>query len=137
MDHYPEAPCYDIDQLSEFDVSGDRILGILHSLNVHKACGPDGLSGRILKECAVEFSVPLTKLCRLSLRQGIFPRTWKRAHVTPVFKKGDRKDERNYRPVSLLSICSKILERVVCDQIIHYVSPVFSSPARISGGTFL
>ena len=42
-----------------------------------------------------------------------------------VFK-GDRKDPRNYRPVSLLSICSKILETVVCDKIIHHVSPVLS-----------
>ena len=44
----------------------------------------------------------------------------------PVFKKGDRKDPANYRPVSLLSICSKILERVVCNQLIAHVAPALS-----------
>ena len=46
-----------------------------------------------------------------------------------MFKKGDRKDPANYRPVSLLSICSKIVERVACDQLIAHVSPVLS-PAQ-------
>ena len=56
-----------------------------------------------------------------------FPTNWKRANVVPVFKKGDRKDPANYRPV--LSNCSKIVERVACDQLIAHVSPVLS-PAQ-------
>ena len=89
---FPDCISYDIDNLDRFTVMHETVRGILSSLNVHKACGPDGLSARILSECADEFSVPLTKLCVLSFNQGKFPAVWKRANVVPVFKKGDRKD---------------------------------------------
>ena len=59
---FPDYISYDIDNLDRFTVMHETVRGILSSLNVHKACGPDGLSGRILSECADEFSVPLTKL---------------------------------------------------------------------------
>ena len=108
----PTCPSYNIDNLNHFHATFDAIHRTLLALNVHKACGPDGLSARILHECADEFAVPLTKICALSFRQGKFPTNWKRANVVPVFKKEDRKDPANYRPVSLLSICSKIVERV-------------------------
>lgn len=126
---FPDCVSYGIDNLNHFTVMYETVHDILLSLNVHKACGPDGLSARILSECADELAVPMTKLCDLSLRQGKFPTIWKRAHVAPVFKKGDRKDPTNYRPVSLLSICSKILERVVCNQLVAHVAPVLS-PAQ-------
>ena len=125
----PECFSYHIDSLNHFTATYDTVHGILLALNVHKACGPDGLSARILSECADELAVPLTKICILSFRQGKFPTTWKRANVVPVFKKGDRKDPANYRPVSLLSISSKIVERVVCDQLVAHVSPTLS-PAQ-------
>ena len=125
---YPACLSYNIDTLEHFTVMHETVLGVLRSLDVHKACGPDGLKARILSECADEFAVPLTKLCVLYFKQEKFPATWKRAHVTPVYKKGDRKDPANYRPVSLLSICSKVMERVVCDQLITHVAPVLSPP---------
>ena len=65
----------------------------------------------------------------LSFRQGKFPASWKRAHVTPVYKKGDKSDPNNYRPVSLLSVCSKVIERVACDQLLSHVLPAIS-PAQ-------
>ena len=129
VDGLPEVTSYDIDSLSEFCVTRDTVLGLLMTQNVHKACGPDGLSARILKECAEEIATPLTKICHLSFQQGKFPTVWKRAHVTPFHKKGDRRDPNNYRPISLLPICSKILERVTCDQLMRHVSPVIS-PAQ-------
>ena len=125
----PDCVSYGIDNFNHFTVMHDTVLGIIRSIDVHKACGPDGLSARILSECADELAVPLTKLCVLSLSQGKFPTIWKKAHVAPVYKKGDREDPANYRPVSLLSICSKVLERVVCDQLVAHVAPVLS-PAQ-------
>ena len=70
-------------------------------MSAHKACGPDGLSARILSECADEFAVPLGIICRISATSGVFPTVWKRAHVIPVRKKGSKKLPENYRPVSL------------------------------------
>ena len=128
-DRLPNVASHDIDILNEFTVTYETVHNLLRTQNVHKACGPDGLSARILKECAQEIAVPLTKICLLSFRQGKFPSVWKRAHITPVHKKGNRKDPCNYRPISILAICSKILERVACDQLMHHVSPVLS-PAQ-------
>ena len=54
------------------------------------------------------------------MKDGIFPNSWKEANVAPVFKKGDRQDLKNYRPVSLLSCTSKLLERVVYNRLYEY-----------------
>ena len=89
---------------------------LLREMCAHKACGPDGLSARILRECADELAVPIHIICQLSLNSGVFPTVWKQANVIPV-KKGSKKSSDNYRPVSLLPICSKILEKVVCDSL--------------------
>ena len=69
VDRLPKVTSYDIDVLSEFSVTYDAVFNLLKTQNVHKACGPDGLSARILKECAEEFTVPLTKICLLSFQQ--------------------------------------------------------------------
>ena len=118
VDVYPEAHQLGAPGLSEFSVPDGRVAQLLRELSAHKACGPDGLSARILRECADEFAVPLDIICRMSLTSGVFPTVWKRAHVIPVHKKGSKKLPENYRPVSLLSICSKILEKVVCESLL-------------------
>ena len=84
---FPETPSYAIDELPQFTVTHDQVLRTLLSIDVHKACGPDGLSGRILSECAQEISIPLAKICELSLRSGQFPRVWRRSYVVAVHKK--------------------------------------------------
>ena len=98
-----------------FDIVDIRI--ILDHLDVSKATGPDNIPGRVLKECAREIAPSLTKLCNLSLSLGEFPSQWKRANVVPVYKKGDRNLCDNYRPVSLLCITSKILEKAVFNKL--------------------
>ena len=110
IDRLPYVTSHDIDILTDFHVTYDAVFNLLRTQNVHKACGPDGLSARILRECAEEIAVPLTKICLLSFQQGKFPTVWKRAHITPVYKKGDKKDPNNYRPISLLPICYKTLK---------------------------
>ena len=66
-------------------------------------------------------------LCRLSVEQGVFPTCWKQANVIPVHKKGDKKLPENYRPVSLLPLCSKVLEKVVYDCLFAHCRPVLPS----------
>ena len=119
----PEAPVLHAPGLSLFRVPPGRVAQLLRELSPYKACGPDGLSARILRECSEELAVPLNIICQLSVRSGVFPSTWKRANVIPVFKKGSKKLPENYRPVSLLAICSKVLERVVCDGLLQACLP--------------
>ena len=126
-DELPDAPVLQSQGLSSFHVPPGRVAQLLRELSPHKACGPDGLSARILRECAEEFAIPLDIICRLSVRSGVFPSTWKRANIIPVYKKGSKKLPDNYRPVSLLAISSKILERVVCEGLLQACLPALPS----------
>ena len=67
----------------------------------------------MLKICGVSICKPLEIIFRTCLNHGKFPEEWRNANAVPVFKKGDKQCVRNYRPVSLLPICSKIFERII------------------------
>ena len=71
----------------------------------------------MLKMGAGLLTKPLTRLFNLSLKTGNVPQGWKIANVSPIYKKGSKSDPKNYRPVSLTFIVSKVLEKVVCSQI--------------------
>ena len=57
----------------------------------------------------------------MSMRTGCLPELWKKANVTPVYKKDDKSKVKNYRPVSLLCIVSKIMERTIVDHVYEFV----------------
>ena len=89
----------------------------LIKLDITKATGPDGISAQMLKMGAGLLTKPLTRLFNMSLKTGNVPQGWKIANVTPIYKKGSKSDPKNYRPVSLTSIVSKVLEKVVRSQL--------------------
>ena len=60
---------------------------------------------------------PVTRIINSSIEQGKFPESWKEGVVTPVLKKGSATDKKNYRPITCLSVLSKVLEKIICDQI--------------------
>ena len=66
----------------------------------------------------------LTRIINNSITEGKFPDIWKIGVVTPVLKKGSPLDKNNYRPVSCLSVLSKVLEKIVCEQITVYIDRV-------------
>ena len=76
----------------------------LSDLDVHKSMGPDGMHPRVLRELADVIAEPLSIISERSWRTGEVPEDWRKASVTPVFKKGKKEDPGNYRPVSLNSI---------------------------------
>ena len=96
VDAYPEAPDLGAPGLTEFVVPRGRVAQLLREQSCHKACGPDGLSARLLHECADELAIPLDMICRLSVQSGVFPSVWKQANVVPVYKKGSKKLPENY-----------------------------------------
>ena len=71
----------------------------------------------ILKLGADVLVIPLTYIINFSISTGKFPSNWKFAKVVPLYKKGDKKSMKNYRPIALLSVAGMILERVVALQI--------------------
>ena len=84
---------------------------MLNSLNTTKANGPDGISARMLKNTAPSITPSLTKLLNLSIQSGRFPEAWKLSSVVPIPKGNEHETPSNYRPISLLSVTSKLLER--------------------------
>lgn len=113
-------------ELSNLVLTTAEIRLILCTLNANKATGPDSLSAKLLKECAAELAPSLTALFNLSLSLSTVPDQWKAAHVTPVFKKGDKELCCNYRPISLLCIISKVLERAILTHIYDQIKPLIT-----------
>ena len=85
----------------------------MKDLDPFKATGPDSIPPYILKELADQFAPVYQILFQASLNQGTIPNDWKKAHITPIFKKGDPLQASNYRPVSLTSIPCKLLEHII------------------------
>lgn len=81
-----------------------------------------GVDTIMLKELATHLSYPLTTIINKSFTQSIFPKIWKSAAVIPVFKKGDKFSVCNYRPISILPTVSKVIEKIVVEQITHYLN---------------
>ena len=109
-------------------VTVEQVVKLLQSVNTHKATGSDGIPGLILKTFSSTIAPSLTKLMNLSLSKGCVPRVLKVAHVTPLFKGGDAKEPKNYRPVSLLPIISKLLEKLVHSQLSRYLDRTHGIP---------
>ena len=97
-------------------VTEETILKILKELNENKAAGFDNLSGKFLKDGASVLAKPISQICNLSIKYTIFPSKCKIAKLKPLFKKGSKTAPKNYRPISLLPLISKIIEKVVHDQ---------------------
>ena len=91
-----------------FSVSETRRL--IKLLKTEGSPGPDRITAKLLQQVAWEISPPLTILFRKSLAEGVVPEDWRQANVTPIHKKGKKTEPGNYRPVSLTSICGKLME---------------------------
>jgi len=100
----------------------EGVYDLLQNIQQHKGFRPDNLPARFLKEVAYEISPILTLIFRASLDQGMLPSIWKTAKVVPIFKKGNKSDPCNYRPVPLTCICCKIIEHIVYSSISNHLS---------------
>ena len=89
----------------------EEVAALIRSLDVSKARGPDGISSRMLKGTLESIVPSLTKLFNISIKTAKFPQCWKESSIIPIPKGGDSSKPGNYRPISLLSIMSKLLEQ--------------------------
>ena len=107
--------------IPDVSFSTDGILKLIKSLNINKASGTDNISARVLTICAEEIAPILTILFTQSFNSGELPNDWLTANITPVFKKGDKSNPSNYRPISLTSLCCKLMEHILCHNIMNYL----------------
>ena len=92
----------------------------LTELKSKKATGVDGIPSRLLKDGADAPASPLSVIFKLTIQQNVIPAKWKKAKVTPLHKSGTKDDPRNYRPISILPVVSKVLECLIHKQLASY-----------------
>ena len=90
-------------------------------MSPNKASGLDKLPVKLVKIAAPYITKSLTAIFNRSISTGIFPCDWKVAKVTPIHKDGDKSDMDNYRPISVISIIAKIMEKLVHSQLYSYL----------------
>jgi hypothetical protein len=106
--------------MPNINITDKGITKLLQNINPNKATGPDNISGRVLKELSSEITPAIKFLFQQSVDLGQVPTDWKHANVCPIYKKGDKHNPINYRPVSLTCILSKLCEHIISSDIMKY-----------------
>ena len=119
--------------LGSFKFTEYEVYTALENIKSNSACGPDGLSPIFVKQCASSLARPLFHIYSNSIKCCHFPSVWKEASVTPIFKSGSPHIASNYRPISLLPVLSKILERFVYEDILDQCSKLKILPLSQHG----
>lgn len=118
----PEKTYFGDIPLSDITIEEDKIQSKIRNLNPSSAGGPDKNGPRLLIEVCDEISYPLALIFTKSLVERCVPSDWKKANVTPIFKKGSKSEVGNYRPVSLTSVICKIMESLIKDAIMQHIA---------------
>ena len=102
------------------DIDESIVEQLIDNFPSENSCGYDGISLRLLKFCKITIITPLMLIIRQVINTGIFPEKLKIARVIPIFQKGDEELFSNYRPISILPAISKIIEKVIYQQIYSF-----------------
>ena len=107
--------------ITDFCITSEGVYNVLSNCNPHKSPGPDAIHPYALQVTATEITPILTHIFQTSLESGTVPSPWKHAYISPVFKKGDKANPKNYCPISLTSVVCKSMEHVIVSQIMKHL----------------
>ena len=113
--------------LSDISITEEEVFQTLSSLDPSKAAGCDGIGPKLLRHCALALYQPLHHLFCLSLSQSYIPAEWRLHLIKPIFKSGERCLVQNYRPISLLCVSSKVLEKIIFNHILQFANDKIST----------
>ena len=99
--------------LPNIDIVESEIIKTIGNFKEHKSPGLDGITSTYAIKTKEILAKPLYYLFQKSLETNQIPDDWKRANITPIFKKGDKSNVENYRPISLTSFYGKVLEKII------------------------
>ena len=99
----------------------ERAVKALKSLNPNKTPGPDDLHPKVLIKVAEQFGDPVLRIYGDTLQYSVVPEYWEVANITSIFKGGNKSNPSNYRPVSLTSVLSKTLERLIRESMLDHI----------------
>ena len=123
----------DENNLEDINITEQDVVDQIKLLDSSKAYGPDLVPPKILKEGGEIIVKHLTKLFKLTVRKMTIPKLWKQANVIPIYKKDKRTIVNNYRPISLLSVVSKVMERVIFKYVYNHLHDNFILSTYQSG----
>ena len=107
--------------MNNISITTSGVQKLLANLKTDKAMGPDEIHPSILKNLSSELSSVISHIFQQSLDTGSIPDDWKKANISPIYKKSDRSIPANYRPVSLTCICCKLLEHIITSNLmLHF-----------------
>ena len=110
------------DSISLQKTDKKEVREIIEGLKSSSSCGWDEIPPSVVKQTLESTLLPLTHVINLSLSTGVFPDEMKIAKVIPLFKSGDTTSFSNYRPVSVLPVFSKILERIMYNRLLAFIN---------------
>ena len=128
-DEHSGLTCPPIDNthlLQDIEISTTEVHEILSTLDITKAPGIDGISPAVLRHCAAPLLIPVCHLFTSSIITGKIPLQWCTHCITPIHKSGSKTLVNNYRPISLLCIISKVLERIIYNRIMNFTMNTFT-----------
>ena len=102
-------------------ITKDELENEINNLNSKKSPGYDGISSQVIKAIATEISEPLSHIFNLTFLSGTIPDDLKIALVTPIFKANENNEFKNYRPISVLTCFSKLLEKLMYKRLISHI----------------
>ncbi|KFP60339.1 hypothetical protein N322_01886, partial [Cariama cristata] len=102
-------------------IQEEAVSDLLLHLDMNKSMRPDGIHSRILKELVGVPVKPLSIIYQQSWLTGEVPDNWRLTNVTPIYKKGQKENPGNYRPVGLTSIPGKVMEQIILSEITRHV----------------
>ena len=117
-----EDDMIDLTTISDLTLTEGEVRYVLRNLDEEKATGPDNIPAVLLKNCAASIAPSLCELFNKSLSSGHLPSEWKLSNICPIPKKSPLHEVSNYRPISLLSLVSKVFERCIYNRLIDHIS---------------
>ena len=108
-------------ELNTIEITADAVKKKLTKIKVNKSPGPDSIHPRVLKEISDTMASPIATIFSTSLRNKELPDEWKSAKISAIYKKGNKTDPLNYRPVSLTCVLCKIMESIIRDHVIKHM----------------
>ena len=118
----PPPPSFKIEEpLTDITISEQEVGCLLKGLKTNKAAGQDNIPPLLLAETAQQLAKPISIIFQKSQEEGRVPDDWKKAIVTPIFKKGSKQSPSNYRPVSLTIILWKIMEMLIRGHVMKHL----------------
>lgn len=121
IDSVPPPMPANVISIPELTITKEVVKRHLQKLKTEKSPGPDCIHPRVLKELSEELCDVMADIFNTSLCEGSLPMDWKTANISAIFKKGDRAEKSNYRPVSLTSVVCKVLEGILREHILKHL----------------